>query len=62
VDIHSTAIASAANIGGAAGAPVVAAHHNEKLVPVSILMALMGYAIGNYGALFAAWLCYRLSG
>ncbi|HLB73259.1 MAG TPA: DUF819 family protein [Sedimentisphaerales bacterium] len=61
VDIHSTAIASAANIGGAASAPVVAAHHNEKLVPASILMALIGYAIGNYGAFAAAWLCYWLS-
>ncbi|MBW8017799.1 MAG: DUF819 family protein [Planctomycetes bacterium] len=61
VDIHSTAIASAANIGGAASAPIVAAYHNEKLVPVSILMALVGYAIGNYGAFFAAWLCSLLS-
>jgi len=62
VDLHSTAIASAANIGGAASAPVVASHHNEKLVPVSILMALLGYAIGTYGAFFAAWLCSKLSG
>ena len=62
VDVHSTAIASAANIGGAASAPVVASNHNEKLVPASILMALMGYAIGNYGAFLAAWLCYLLSG
>jgi len=62
VDIHSTAIASAANIGGAASAPVVAAHHNPKLVPVSILMALMGYAIGTYGALMAAWLCRWVAG
>ncbi|MBN2313776.1 MAG: DUF819 family protein [Sedimentisphaerales bacterium] len=62
VDIHSTAIASAANIGGAASAPVVAAHHNEKLVPVSILMALLGYAIGTYGAYLSAWLCQLLSG
>jgi len=62
VDVHSTAIASAANIGGAASAPVVASSHNEKLVPASILMALMGYAIGNYGAFLAAWLCYLLSG
>ncbi|MHC4759658.1 MAG: DUF819 family protein [Planctomycetota bacterium] len=61
VDVHSTAIASAANIGGAASAPVVAAHHNEKLVPVSVLMALIGYAIGNYGALLAASLCYLLN-
>jgi uncharacterized membrane protein len=71
VDVHSTAIASAANIGGAASAPVVAAHHNEKLVPVSVLMALIGYAVGNYGAIgyavgnygafLAAWLCHALS-
>jgi uncharacterized membrane protein len=62
VDVHSTAIASAANIGAAASAPVVASHHNEKLVPVSILMALLGYAIGNYGAFLTAWLCHILSG
>ena len=61
VDVHSTAIASAANIGGAASAPVVAAHHNPRLVPVSILMALIGYAIGTYGAFIAAWLCQRVS-
>jgi len=61
VDIHSTAIASAANVGGAASAPVVAAHHNPRLVPVSILMALLGYAIGNYGAFIAAWLCQQVS-
>ena len=61
VDIHSTAIASAANIGGAASAPVVASHHNKKLVPVSILMALLGYAIGTYAAFAAAWLCAKLS-
>jgi uncharacterized membrane protein len=61
VDIHSTAIASSANIGGAASAPVVASSHNEKLVPASILMALIGYAIGTYGAFLAAWLCYLLS-
>ncbi len=62
VDVHSTAIASAANIGGIASAPIVAACHNEKLVPVSVLMALIGYAIGNYGALAAATLCYWVSG
>jgi uncharacterized membrane protein len=61
VDVHTVAIASAANIGGAASAPVVAAYHNEALVPVSILMALIGYAIGNYGAFAAAWLCYLVS-
>lgn len=58
VDVHTAAIASAANIGGAASAPVVASYHNEKLVPVSILMALIGYAIGNYAAIVTGWLCY----
>jgi len=62
VDVHSTAIASAANIGGAASAPIVASHHNEKLESVSILMALLGYAIGTPAAFFSAWLCLKLSG
>ena len=56
VDIHSTAIASAANIGAAASAPIVAAFHRPSLVPVSILMALLGYAIGNYLAPLAGHL------
>jgi len=51
VDVHTLAIASAANIGGAASAPVVAAHHRRSLVPASILMALIGYAVGNYLAI-----------
>jgi len=61
VDVHTTAIASAANIGGAASAPIVAAYHNELLVPASILMALIGYAIGNYCAFLTTWLCYLVS-
>lgn len=51
VDVHTLAIASAANVGGAASAPVVAAHHRESLVPASILMAMIGYALGNYLAI-----------
>jgi len=61
VDVHSAAIASAANIGGAASVSVVASHHNARLVPAGILMALLGYALGNYGALIAAWLCSWVS-
>lgn len=61
MDIHTAAISSAANIGGAASAPVVAAYHDERLVPVSILMALIGYAVGNYAAFFAAYLCNLVS-
>lgn len=62
VDVHSAAIASAANVGGAASAPVVAAYHRESLVPVSILMALIGYALGTYLALITARLCLMVGG
>jgi uncharacterized membrane protein len=62
VDVHTLAIASAANIGGAASAPVVAAHHRESLVPASILMAMIGYALGNYLAILTGRLGQLLAG
>lgn len=62
VDIHSAAIASAANVGGAASAPVVAAYHRKALVPVAILMALIGYALGNYLAIVTAQLAHWVGG
>lgn len=62
VDVHSVAIASAANIGAAASAPIVAAHHRPNLVPVSILMALLGYALGNYLAPLAGHLARLAAG
>ena len=61
VDVHTAAISSAANIGGAASAPIVAAYHKTSLVPVSILMALLGYAVGNPAAILAATLCKWVS-
>lgn len=61
VDVHTAALASAANIGGAASATVVATHHEKSLVPAAILMALIGYAIGNYAALATAYLCRLVS-
>lgn len=57
VDVHTAAIASAANVGGAASAPIVAAYHRESLVPASILLALIGYAIGNQCGYLTAMLC-----
>jgi uncharacterized membrane protein len=62
VDIHTVAIASAANIGGAASAPIVAAHHRETLVPASILMALIGYALGNYLAILTGRIGQLIAG
>ncbi len=60
--VVAAAIASAANIGGAASAPIVASHHQESLVPASILMALLGYALGNYLAPLAGNLARLAAG
>lgn len=57
IDVHMAAIASIACIGGAASAPVVAAYHRKALVPVAIILALAGYALGNYLGLIAAYGC-----
>lgn len=47
------AVGSKANIGGAASAPIIAAAFHPFLAPVGVLLAVLGYAIGTYGA----WLC-----
>jgi len=44
------AVGSKANIGGAASAPVVAAAFHPSLAPVGVLLAVLGYAVGTYGA------------
>lgn len=44
------AVGSQANIGGAASAPVVATAFHPALAPVGVLLAVMGYALGTYGA------------
>ncbi len=44
------AVGSQANIGGAASAPVVASAFHPALAPVGVLLAVLGYALGTYGA------------
>ncbi len=50
------AVGSKANIGGAASAPVVAAAFHPALAPVGVLLAVLGYALGTYGAMICAWM------
>jgi uncharacterized membrane protein len=50
------ATGSMANIGGAASAPVVAGVYHPAMAPVGLLMAVVGYVFGIYGALVCAWL------
>ena len=47
LDMFTAAVASLANIGGTASAPVLAGAYSGSLVPVGILMALLGYVIGT---------------
>lgn len=44
------AIGSQANIGGAASAPIVASAFHPALAPVGVLLAVLGYGVGTYGA------------
>lgn len=54
LDLFTGGVASLANIGGTASAPVLAGSYSGSLVPVGILMALMGYVIGTpFGILTA---------
>jgi len=50
------AVGSQANVGGAASAPVVASVFHPTLAPVGVLLAVLGYILGTYGA----WLCGHL--
>lgn len=45
------AVGSQANVGGAASAPIVASAFHPSLAPVGALLAVLGYALGTYGAL-----------
>ncbi|WP_048644549.1 DUF819 family protein [Cyclobacterium amurskyense] len=44
------AIGSQANVGGAASAPIVASAFHPALAPVGVLLAVLGYGVGTYGA------------
>lgn len=54
LDLFTAGVASLANIGGTASAPVLAGAYVGSLVPVGILMALMGYIVGTPVAVLCA--------
>ena len=54
------ATGSMANVGGAASAPVVAEVYMPAMAPVGLLMAVGGYILGIYAALFCAWMLAQL--
>jgi uncharacterized membrane protein len=50
------AVGSQANVGGAASAPVVASYFHPSLAPVGVLLAVVGYAMGTYGAILCGYM------
>ena len=56
------AVGSQANVGGAASAPVVASAFSPSLAPVGVLMAVLGYALGTYGAIICAEIMRAVAG
>lgn len=56
------AVGSQANIGGAASAPIVAVAFNKFLAPVGVLLAVLGYAVGTYGAYLCGLIMQWVSG
>ncbi len=60
--IFLVAVGSQANIGGAASAPIVATAFNKFLAPVGVLLAVLGYAVGTYGAYICGLLLQWVSG
>lgn len=51
LDMFTCGVASLANIGGTASAPILAASYSASLVSVGVLMALMGYVVGTFGGI-----------
>jgi len=49
-----TAVGSQANVGGAASAPIVASAFSPALAPVGVLLAVLGYGVGTFGAWLSA--------
>lgn len=61
LDLFTAGVASLANIGGTASAPVLAGSYSGSLVPVGILMALMGYVVGTPLAVVCAHIMEALA-
>lgn len=55
------AVGSQANVGGAASAPIVASAFDPSLAPVGVLLAVLGYALGTYGAYLSGLMMQAIS-
>lgn len=48
IDLFTIGVASLANIGGVASAPLLAAAFDKNLVSVGVIMSMLGYIIGTF--------------
>ncbi len=62
LDLFSLGVASLANIGGVASAPILASAYSKALIPIGVLMAMMGYIVGTFGGLMVGKLLKIIAG
>ncbi|MDM5263488.1 DUF819 family protein [Sulfurovum sp. XTW-4] len=62
LDLFSLGVASLANIGGVASAPILASAYSKALIPIGVLMAMMGYIIGTFGGLMVGKILKIIAG
>ena len=61
IDLFSLGVASLANIGGVASAPILASAYSKALIPIGVLMAMMGYILGTFAGLMVGKILEYLS-
>ena len=61
LDLFSIGVASLANIGGVASAPILAAAYHRSLIGIAVLMAIMGYMIGTFAGLAIGYILEGLA-
>ena len=62
LDLFTLGVASLANIGGIASAPILAGAYHKALIPIGVLMAMMGYIIGTFMGLGVSKVLMFISG
>ncbi|MGB5506735.1 MAG: DUF819 family protein [Sulfurovum sp.] len=62
LDLFSLGVASLANIGGVASAPILASAYSKALIPIGVLMAMMGYIVGTFGGLMVGKVLEMIAG
>ncbi|MEN8146166.1 MAG: DUF819 family protein [Campylobacterota bacterium] len=61
LDLFSIGVASLANIGGVASAPILAAAYHRSLIGIAVLMAIMGYLIGTFAGLAIGYILQSIA-